>query len=164
MGFIAIGTIVNTHGVKGNVTVKTDSDFKEERYAKGNRLYIKTATARIPVTVESFFVKKTVDVLKFQEFNSLDAVENLKGATLEVDEADRELLEDDTYYYSDLIGLEVYGKDYIGIVDAIRSYPQGEVLVVGRESDKPALIPFRKEFIKRVSKTRIDIIEMEGLL
>ena len=164
MGFIPIGTIVNTHGVKGNVTVKTDSDFKRERYAIGNRLYIKTRSARIPVTVEGFFEKKTVDVLKFTEFNSIEAVEVLKGSTLEIDEEDREALEDDAYYYSELIGLAVYGEAYIGTVKAVRDYPQGEVLVVDREDQKPVLIPFRKEFVKRVSKERIDIIEMEGLL
>jgi len=34
-----VGKIVNTHGIKGEVRVISVTDFPEERYAKGSRLY-----------------------------------------------------------------------------------------------------------------------------
>ena len=44
--------------------------------------------------------------------------------------------------------------------------PQGEMLVVKRESKHNALIPFQKEFVSKIDKAdnKIYIIEMEGLL
>ena len=163
MEYIAIGTIVNTHGLKGNVTVKTDSDFKHDRYRVGNQLYIRTRKGRVPVVVERFSEKKTVDVLKFKTYDDINAVEPFKGCVLEVADDDRETLEEDAYYVSELLGCEVYEDELIGTVKTIRHYPQGELLVVQREGKKDLLIPFRNEFIRAVQKGRIDVTLPEGL-
>ena len=37
---VIVGKIVNTHGIKGELKVKTSTDFIEERFAKGAHLYI----------------------------------------------------------------------------------------------------------------------------
>jgi len=163
--YIAIGTIVNTHGIHGAVTVKTDSDFKESRYRVGNRLFINTTKGRVAVTVENHGVKKSVDILMFEEYDDINAVQGFKGCVLEVAENDREPLEDDAFYASELIGLAVRVNDeVVGVVRAIRHYPQGELLVVKRQGMNDALIPFRKEFVKRVTQASIDIDPPEGLL
>ena len=165
MEYIAIGTVVNTHGIKGAVTVKTDSDFKDERYRAGNRLYIHTKKARVAVTVENHSEKKSVDILTFEEYDDINEVIAFKGCALEVASSDRQPLEADAFYVSELIGLEVRANDAIvGVVRAIRHYPQGELLVVAREGQKDVLVPFRKEFVKDVTNTRIDIDPPEGLL
>lgn len=36
---VIVGKIVNTHGIKGELKVKTSTDFIEERFAKGAHLY-----------------------------------------------------------------------------------------------------------------------------
>ena len=35
-----VGKIVNTHGIKGEVRVISRTDFAEERYKKGNALFL----------------------------------------------------------------------------------------------------------------------------
>jgi 16S rRNA processing protein RimM len=162
--YITIGTITNTHGINGAVTVKTDSDFKESRYKKGNKLYIQLKNEVLEVTVKGYFPKSTLDVLTFEEFSNIDEVLKFKTCALLVKDSDREALEEDAYYYSDLIGLKVYTDTLIGSVKEVRDMPQGEMLVVERENKKDALIPFRKEFVKEVTEDKIVIIEMEGLL
>lgn len=164
--YIPIGTITNTHGLKGAVSVKTDSDFKESRYQKGSTLYIGFKGDYIEVTVKGYFEKGSLDILSFETFDSIEDVEKFKASTLYVLDQDREALEEDDYYYSDLLDLKVYNEEdtYIGVISAIKDMPQGALLVVKREGAKDALIPFRKEFVKEVSKERIIIIEMEGLL
>ncbi len=164
MGYIAIGTITGTHGVKGNLKVKTDSDFREMRYEKGNTLYILFQGKQVPVTVESYFTKGKVDVVKFEQLNNVEVAEMYRGCELQVDEDDRQSLEDDEYYFSDLVGLEVHSDTFIGVVKEVRSFPQGEMLIVEREGKKDALIPFIDEFIVSVDETKIIIREMEGLL
>ena len=164
MTYIAIGTITKPHGVKGALSIKTDSDFKTERYAKGNTLYIQHKSTYLPVTVKGFFEKGSVDVLSFNEFDNINQVEAYRGCTVYVLDSDRKALEEDTYYYSDLMGLKVLTTELIGVVSEVRTYPQGEVLVVKRENQKDVLIPFRKEFIKEVTEEAIYLIEWEGLL
>lgn len=36
--FLNVGKIVNTHGIRGEVRVISQTDFPEERYRKGQRL------------------------------------------------------------------------------------------------------------------------------
>ena len=165
MELIALGTITNVHGVKGALTIRTDSDFRTERYKQGNRLYIGFKDTYLPVTVHGHFVKGNLDVVSFTEFTSRTEVERYKGATLYIDAADRPpLREDDTYYYSDLIGLEVYMGTRIGTVKAVRETPQGHLLVIERPNKKEGLVPFRKEFVATVTDQRITLHEWEGLL
>ena len=76
-------------------------------------------------------------------------------------------LDDDEFYFEELIGLDVYTDDIlVGKCDDVREYPQGEIIVVKRDDKKDALIPFRKEFVKEVNKElkRICLINWEGLL
>ncbi|MFP4287091.1 MAG: ribosome maturation factor RimM [Candidatus Izemoplasmataceae bacterium] len=164
--YIPIGTITNTHGLKGAVSVKTDSDFKETRYQKDKALYILFKGEYLKVTIKGFFEKGSLDILTFNEYDSIEQVERFKAQTLYVLDQDREPLDEDTYYYSDLIGLDVFSESSkkIGTIKGLRDMPQGALLVVEREGLKDALIPFRKEFVKTVAKDHIVIIEMEGLL
>jgi len=167
MEYIEIGTIANTHGVKGALKVKTDSDFKSERYKKGNILYIKEKQSFLPLTVESYFTKGSVDIVTFKGFESINEVEKYKGQTLYVKDSDRQSLEEDTFYFDRLIGLEVYQSDqFVGTVSKVTEVPQGELLRVKREDLKDALIPFTKQFVLNVSleNNRIDIVDLEGLL
>ena len=38
MNWFNVGKIVNTHGIRGEVRVNSCTDFREERYAIGNKL------------------------------------------------------------------------------------------------------------------------------
>lgn len=165
MNYITIGTITKPHGVRGALGVKTDSDFKHERYRVGNTLYILCRGVRHAVTIRGHFEKGTVDVLSFEQFSSKEAVDPFRGCELQIDEATREPLEDDEYYFTDLIGLNVYvGTTKKGVVEAVRRYPQGEVLVIKREGENAALVPFSNRFVETVDEDKIVVIEMEGLL
>ncbi len=166
MELITIGKIVNTHGLEGTLKVKSFTDFKEERYAKGTPLYIAFERDFIPVTVVSYKEVKTIDLVVFKEFTNINQVEKFKGCDLKIDKELIHKLDLDEFYFSEIIGMEVYSDDlHIGKCIDIRDYPQGEVLVV-KMSEKNVLIPFRKEFIKEVSKEKniLYLIMWEGLL
>lgn len=167
MEYISIGKIMNTHGLKGTLKVKSFTDFKKDRYKLGSLLYIAFKDEFIPVTVAGFRTVKNLDHLTFKEFNDINMVEKYRGSFLMFNKEDASELALDEYYYEELIGLDVYNKDdFIGKCIDVRELPQGEILVVKRDSKKDTLIPFRKEFIKEVNKDlkRINIIAWEGLL
>ncbi|MGO1337727.1 MAG: ribosome maturation factor RimM, partial [Leuconostoc fallax] len=39
MEYYKVGTIVNTHGIRGEVKVAAITDFAEQRFQKGNTLF-----------------------------------------------------------------------------------------------------------------------------
>lgn len=77
----------------------------------------------------------------------------------------QEKLDDGEYYFHELIGLEVVNERNIskGVVTDVREVPQGYLLVVKKPDGKNALVPFRNEFIGKVTSKRIIVKEIEGL-
>ncbi|MCK5388422.1 MAG: 16S rRNA processing protein RimM [Candidatus Izimaplasma sp.] len=166
MKLITIGKIVNTHGLNGALKVKSFTDFKEQRYNKGTPLYIAFEREFIPVTVVKYHTVKLLDIVTFKEFTHINEVEKYKGSDLVIDEELIHELPVDEFYFTEIIGMEVYSEDLlIGKCSDIRDYPQGEVLVV-QTNKRDILIPFRKEFIKEVNKkeNKLHLIMWEGLL
>ncbi len=164
---IPIGTITKPHGIKGSVRVKTDSDFKASRYKVGNTLYIKHKNTYQSVTIAGFFEKGTLDVLTFEEFSDAQAVEKFRNATLYIDESSREPLEDDAFYYDDLIGLNVYlANQLIGSVKEVLDMPQAAMLRIDMGDNQTKLVPFLKVYVEAVdmAEKTITLKEVEGLL
>ena len=75
---IEIGQIVNTHGLKGDVKVKSDSDFKASRFAVGAILYINDS----PYTITKYQPHKGFDLLHFKGLDTIDAAIALKNSIL----------------------------------------------------------------------------------
>ncbi len=164
---IPIGTITKPHGIKGALRVKTDSDFKEERYKKGNTLYIQHKNQFETVTVDGFFTKGSLDVVSFEGFNDIAQVEKYRSNTLFIDSDNREPLEEDAYYYNDLIGLNAYvSGEKIGVVIEVKDMPQSALLRIETEEGTVKPVPFMKIFIESVDmeSRSIYIREVEGLL
>lgn len=166
MELITIGVITNTHGLKGTLKVKSFTDFKDERYKKGNTLYIAFKSELIPVTVQSFKSVKTLEHIDFKEFTNINEVEKYKGSELRISTEYIHELEEDEFYFDELVGMDVYTTEQIGTVKGVREVPQGELLEVDTGSKKTTLIPFNKHFVKSVDKkkNKIVLLEWEGLL
>lgn len=153
---IEIGQIVNTHGLKGDLKVKSDSDFKASRFAVGSVLYIDS----VPYTITKFQPHQGFDLLHFNGIDSIDAALTLKNAMLYAPLEDAPL-QDNEYHVSQLVGLSVrHGSDVIGTVEDILHYPAQSILVVGKHR-----IPFVDAFIKDVSlEQQVIIVELiEGM-
>ncbi len=162
MEYINIGKIVNTHGLKGEVRVLSDSHFKEERFKKGSQLYIENEK----VIVSSHRKHKKFDLLVFEKLNDINLVEKYKGKTIFVDKEDLLDLAEDDYYFHQLEGLAVYvGEEKIGEVEEMLEIT-GNVLMVIKMKDKKVKVPFVDEFIKDVDLEtgKIIIDPIEGLL
>lgn len=158
-----IGLITTTHGIKGEVKVKDLSDF--DRFKKDEVVYIIYNDLEIKLTIENVKFQKNNLIIKFYEYNNINEVIDFKN--LKLYSKDRAPLLEDEYYFEDLIDLSVYdlNNNYIGKVKEIMDLPHGEVLVVINEDEnKRHLIPFEDEFINKVTKDKIIIDPIEGLL
>lgn len=165
-----VGKIVNTHGIRGEVRVISRTDFPEERYKKGNKLYIfrERDSEPIEVTVKSHRVHKSFDLLSFEGYDSINDVEPFKGAMLKVPENQLGELAEGEYYFHEIIGCTVVTEEgeTIGTVREILTPGANDVWVVRRGDGTDALIPYIDEVVLRVDPAQKTIIirPMEGLL
>ncbi|MCK4551930.1 MAG: 16S rRNA processing protein RimM [Tenericutes bacterium] len=167
MEYLKVGKILNTRGLKGELKIKSLTDFQEDRYQKGNKIYIHFQNKYLEFEVLKYRSIKNQDMLILKSNEDINLVEKYKGSDIFVSSESDITLYEDEYHISEIIGLKVYQKEIlIGSVVDIRDYPQGDYLDILLETKKHAYIPFRDEFVIEVNEDEeyIKIVEMEGLI
>ncbi|MEJ8776946.1 ribosome maturation factor RimM [Pseudogracilibacillus sp. ICA-222130] len=167
MELFKIGKIINTHGIKGEVKVQQLTDFRE-RFDEGNIVFIrKDGTDWKPLTIRSSRIHKNNILLQFESYETLNDVEPLKNELLYIKEEQLTPLEEDEFYYFEIIGLEVETIDgkYIGKIDHILSPGANDVWVVKTKNNKEILIPYIEPVVKEIhiEEKKVIIEPMEGL-
>ena len=106
MEFYQVGKIVNTHGIRGEVKVIATTDFPEERFKPGNKLYAfkQNASTGAELTIQKSRRHKQFIMLAFEGYDNINLVEKFKGDDLKVSADQQEELEDGSYYYHQIIG------------------------------------------------------------
>ena len=103
-----VGSITQTHGIKGEVKVFPLTDdinrFKNMR----NLLLDAGKEGFISLEVENVRPQKNLVILKFKGIDNINDIEKYKGKGLYVTKENRVELKEDEYFISDLIGLHVY--------------------------------------------------------
>lgn len=154
---ISVGEIVASHGIRGNLKVRSLSDNKD-RFKKGSKLYIGDEL----LTIKEVFKQKNMLVIGFEEYDNINDVLKFVGKDLTINENDLGKLSDNEYYIHDLIGLKVISNGQIKgeITDIISGvYPNDVYLVKTDEAE--VLIPALKSVIKEVDSQK-GIIEVEN--
>lgn len=162
---LKVGKITNTHGIRGDLKVYPLTDYME-RFEELEWVYIEGLD-------EKFYIKNirymaTVVLLSFKDHEDINLVEKYKGKYLLIDNSQRRVLPEDTYYIADIIGLDVYDikDEYIGRVKDIIQTGPNEVYIIGAKNKKEILIPAVKEFIPTISleEKKIIIDPIEGMI
>lgn len=153
---------MTTHGIKGELKIKVISDF--DRFSKGSTLYILHHNQYIKVIVHSSSVSGKYLLVSFENLLDINLVEKYHLDEIYVSEEDREELEDDEFYYSELIGCSVYNQNQVfrGVVEEIKEMPQCDYLYVAY-NNMHYYVPFINEFVLEVTD-KIIIQEIEGLI
>ncbi|MFD0049283.1 ribosome maturation factor RimM [Actinomycetes bacterium NPDC127524] len=165
-----VGKIVNTHGIRGEIRVISKTDFSEERYQKGNILYLymDNKSEPIPLTIEHHRVHKNFDLLTFEGYSNVNQVEAFKGGILKVPESQLGTLEEGEFYFHEIIGCEVFTDtgEEIGKITEILTPGANDVWVIKPKTGKDVLIPYIPQIVKEVdiANQKIVITPMEGLL
>jgi 16S rRNA processing protein RimM len=165
---VTIGKIVNAWGIKGHLKILSMSDFSSIRYKKGNKLHIiKDDKKTMMVTVSDYRKLDNFDIVLFEEIFSRNEAILLVNSYIYASKDDIKL-DDDQYFYDDLIDCQVFDQqeNFIGVVSKIETYASYRTLRINRENNKDILVPFVEFFIKKVDikSKKIIINAIEGLL
>ena len=168
MEFLAVGQIVRTIGLKGEVKIYPSTHFRDTRFKKGSHVFLLNENKEIEreLTIKLHRTNGDCDNIIFEEIDSIEEAEKINKRYLFV-EKNPEILGKNEYFYSDLIGMKVDfdNGQTIGTVKAIEEYNSYATLRV-KTTEKDVLIPFVNAFISSVSLEEKHIIVkyIKGLL
>lgn len=159
MEYVCIGKLVNTHGIKGEVKLLSNFEYKDKAFVVGMNFYI--GEDKEKVTVNSYRHHKVFDMVTFKEYNYINDVLKFKGKLVYVLRTDL-ALDNNSILDRDYIGMNAYYEGVlIGKVNDIIDNNGYKLMLIGTK-----FVPFNKEFISSVSVTKNELIlkNVEGLL
>lgn len=167
--YLNVGKIVNTQGLKGEVRVISQTDFPELRYKKGSVLTLfQDGKAPVRLVIKSHRKHKNFDIVSFEEHPSINDVEKYRDGILKVEKGDIGELDDNEFYYHEIIGLKVVEEDgtELGKIKEILSPGANDVWVVQRIKKKDILLPYIESVVKQVDVANGQVIVEipEGLI
>ncbi len=169
--YLRIAKIKSAHSLDGKLKIHVISDIAE-RFEKGNTVYLKLKEEYKKYVISSFNpVKKRTALLKLEGVNDRNNAELLEGIEIFIDKAAAESirpeLDEDSFFYQDIIGCKVKykGRDF-GVVVDIFEGGSGDLLVIEDTNKKTVLIPFVDQMVDTggISEKTIEITPVEGLL
>lgn len=164
---INVAHIIGFHGLKGEMKLKSTSDFIADRMQVGNKLWLAKDEEAQEVMISSVRVHNNTYLIKITGFDSLSEVEKYRGYSLQVHEDDLYELADDEYYHFELVANKVYDhqNQLLGTVASIYNNGANDVFIVMTENDKEVHIPFLDAFVENIDLENkiIKLYEVEGL-
>ena len=150
---IYIGKYVNTHGIKGEIRIKSNFKYKDKVFFVGNTLIIDNQE----FVINSYRRHKEYDMVTFKGITDINQIIDLKGSRVYVFNIS---LSEGEYLDSTLIGFKVYMNDiYKGDVFDIKYLNNSKkILVVNNK-----YVPFELVNVN-LDEKRIDVMEVDGLL
>lgn len=142
-----IGKIVNTHGIRGDLRILSNSDFKDSRFQIGNKLEVSGHRVSEIVEIEKWYVHKNFDILKFKGYDNINDVEKFKNGLLLGDSLDQSVLAEGEFFLEDIIGLKVVDEagSEIGIIKDINLNSYQRLLII--DGPRKGMVPYVDEFV-----------------
>ena len=139
-----IGMIVNTHGIKGELKIKSGFHFSNNDFVLTKHIYVENKTYEII----NYRFHNGFHMIKLKNFSNINDVLFLKGKDVYIDE---KFLK--TTNFDQIIGKQVLLNDgtKIGVVKSIMENKKYKILELSNDQ----MIPFIKHFIVKETKNEI---------
>ena len=159
MDLVYVGKIVNTHGLKGELRIRSDFERKDLVFKVGNKIIIDKEEH----IIKSYRYHKIFDMITIDDYDNINDVLKFVGKNVYVSRISLNLKKSE-YLLSDLIGLNVVSNDTVyGIV---RDYSNDINPLLKVDYDKNYYIPINSNYIKSVDLDKKEIVvdDIEGLI
>ena len=157
MDKIYVGTIVSTHGIKGEIRIisKLEQSLKEKVFKVGNSILINDKEYKL----RSYRRHKNYDMVLLDDFNNINDVLFLMKQKVYIDSKYIELSakEDFELNYNEY---EVINSDkQKGVVKALEETGNNYKIIRVVVNNKEELVPYNEHFLKKIdsSKKQVEI-------
>ena len=128
MKYVLIGKIVNTHGLKGEVRIKSSFKYKDRVFKVGMKIYIGHNKECEEIT--SYRYHKIFDMITIKGYNDINQVLKYKGEYVFVNREDI-ILNENEYLDEDLLNLDLYmANNYLGKVEKVEDTNESLVMKI----------------------------------
>jgi 16S rRNA processing protein RimM len=165
-GHVLIGKIVGIHGIKGTNKLRSYAESLTV-FSPDRSILLRDLRGR-EASYEINWVKPHtgIPLISFKGITNRDQAKTLIGSELFIPQSELPDLDEDTYYWFDLIGMEVYTitEEFLGRIESIIETGSNDVYVVkGRE--KEVLIPALESVVLEIDlqHKRMQVDLPEGL-
>ncbi|NOQ50240.1 MAG: 16S rRNA processing protein RimM [Mycoplasmataceae bacterium] len=136
------GTLVNTHGIKGELRLLTNSTNIDDEFKIGTKIIVEDNE----YTIAKMRKHKSFVLLTFENITNINEVISLKNKKLYLYKNETDV------YLTDFIGYDVINQDNIkiGIVNSFLNQGSYESIEVMLKNKKITNIPFINEFIIKI--------------
>ena len=160
MEYIYIGRIITTHGLKGEIKIRSNFQYKDKVFKKDFKFYI--GKEKEEHIVLSYRPHKDYDMVILSNIDDIDKAIKYKQELVFINKDDLKL--NNEYLNEDLIGLKaIYKSKEIGIVKSVTNEGNNNVVI---RLDNNKIIPKDDNFIDNIDFNKKEIIfkNLEGLL
>ena len=164
---IAIGIIRKPHGVRGEASVEPWTD-SVDRFTEVHDVTLVSPdeSETRAVTIEAARIHGDRALLKFNGFETPEAVDELRGWTVEIQDSEAKKLDADEFFLHDLVGMNLVdegGSDRGVVTDAYEG--GGGTLLEVTHQGRKFEVPFATEICVQIDREakRIVVKMPEGL-
>jgi 16S rRNA processing protein RimM len=172
-----IGTVVGFQALSGEVKIRTSTnspdllvDVKSVRVEFAKGMVTADDDYASVLKVRDARIDRRLLVMSFVGLDDRNAVEHMDGAKLFCKESELLPLDEEEFWVSDLVGMEVFTTDGapVGRVISIISAGNDLLEISAHDSTdgKTILVPFVKDIVPAIDakKKRIEVVAVPGLL
>ena len=152
--WLIVGLITSCHGIKGQVKVKSLSDFEERFIKPGNRWLQKANEPPTKIELTSGFKQpgKETFIIKFRGISNRNHAEQLKNYRILVKTKKLPKLNKEEFHFLELLNLKVKALEneelkIIGKVINLENEKNNLLVIELFKNQKKVLIPFVKEIV-----------------
>ena len=160
MDYIYIGKFLGTHGLKGEIKLKTDFEYIDKVLKTDFVIFI--GNDKKEEYISSFRPHKDFYLISLKGIDNIDLIHPYVNENIYIRRGDLNLSSND-YVMEDFLDKKVYYNDkYLGVISSITNYGSSNYVmeIVG---DKELLVPYDNHFIDKVTEC-IYLKNLEGII
>ena len=160
MNLIYIGKITSTHGIKGELKIKSNFEYKDKVFVIGNKLVIDNKE----YVIRSYRSHKGFDMVTLNDYKDINEVLFLLNKKVYITKENNCI--SDIILDEDLKDFDaVINGEKVIIKEVFFASPNNKIIRI-LINDKEVLVPFNKEFIKSINKDKkeVNIELIDGMM
>ena len=160
MQLIYIGKITSTHGIKGELKIKSNFEYKDKVFAVGNKLVIDNKD----YIIKSYRSHKGFDMVTLNDYKDINEVLFLLNKKVYIEKENSSM--SDIILDEDLLKFNVNINGEKGTIKEIFFAGANNKIIRVLINGKEVLVPFNKEFIKNIDKDKkeVNIELIDGMM